>query len=295
MTEPRKPDGFPEEKLFVLPAYRVEELASHHLTQGMFVTDIGYFPHARFHYRERPQGCPAHIVIYCVAGEGWIELGGKRLAVGKHQLSVIPAGEGHRYGASANDPWSICWFHLRGQHVLEYIRLYGLEDGPIPLPASLHTHWIDSFERCYSLMTDKPYSMQVQVHISQTIGQLLGRIGLGAGGSEIDKKRNLDLERAIRYMNDRMTESIKLGELAAHTGLSRQHLIYLFNLETGFPPVEYYLRMKMQKAGQLLSLTDLTIKEIAAAVGIADPYYFSRMFKKRIGVSPSEYRSELRG
>jgi AraC-like DNA-binding protein len=52
----------------------------------------------------------------------------------------------------------------------------------------------------------------------------------------------------------------------------------LFKQETGMPPIEYFLRLKMQKAGQLLSLTGLSVKEIAANVGISDPYYFSRLF-----------------
>ncbi|MFC5529196.1 helix-turn-helix domain-containing protein [Cohnella yongneupensis] len=295
MDEVRKPEGFPEEKLFVLPEYSVEELSRHELTKGLFVSDIGFFPRAQYHYRERPAGCDSHIAIYCIAGEGWIELAGRSHVVRERTLVVVPAGEPHRYGASPREPWSIYWFHLKGAQVAALIRLYGLDAGPIQLPAAVQAEWTDSFERCYSLLADKPYSMPVQVHVSQTIGQLLGRIGLGAGGSSRDRKRELDLERAIRYLNDRLTDTVSLIELAAHTGLSKQHLIYLFNQETGFPPIEYFLRMKMQKAGQLLSLTGLTVKEIAASVGIPDPYYFSRLFKKRMGAPPTEYRSAPKG
>jgi AraC-like DNA-binding protein len=295
MDNMRKPEGFEEEKLIVLPEYLVSELSRYELTRSLYVSDIGFFPHAKYHYRERPEGCDSHIFIYCNDGEGWIELDGKTLRIAERQLAVIPAGVSHRYGASSQIPWSIYWFHLKGEHVLDYIRLYGLNSGPVHLPVGAYVDMIEGFDKCYRLLTDKPYSLPVQVHVSQTMGQLLGSIGLIAGGSARDRKKELDLERAIRYMNDHLTNSIKLPELAAHTGLSKQHLIYLFNQETGFPPIEYFLRMKMQKAGQLLSLTGLTVKEIAASVGNQDPYYFSRLFKKIMGVSPMDYRNVPKG
>ncbi|MGG4034304.1 AraC family transcriptional regulator [Paenibacillus cisolokensis] len=96
-------------------------------------------------------------------------------------------------------------------------------------------------------------------------------------------------------MTDHLADSFRLSDLARHTGLSKQHLIYLFNRETGCPPVEYFLRMKMQRAGQLLDLTDWSVKEIASAVGLSDPYYFSRLFKKMMGCSPTAYRGIPKG
>jgi len=295
VDSPRKQEGFEEELLFVLPPYMEKELSQYSLTRTLYVSDIGYFPHAQYHYRERLEGCDSHIFIYCSEGEGWVELNGKSFSLSERQLVVIPAGVPHRYGASSELPWSIYWFHLQGEQVYEYIQLYGLDAGPLRLPAGAYSALAESFDQCYRLLSDKPYSLPVQVFVSQTMGQLLGNIGLRAGGSASDRKRELDLERAIRYMNDNLASSIKLSDLAAHTGISKQHLIYLFNQESGIPPIEYFLRLKMQKASQLLSLTGLTVKEIAAYVGISDPYYFSRLFKKIMGTSPTEYRNVPKG
>ncbi len=290
-----KPEGFDEEKLFVLPPPLSADLARFPLTRDLYVSDIGYFPRAKHHYRERTEGCESHIFIYCSEGEGWIELDGRLSIMHERQLAIIPAGLPHRYGASEEKPWSIYWFHLQGEQVLDYIRLYNLDTGLISLPAGAYGEMVEGFEKCYGLLTDRPYSLPVQVLVSRTIGQLLGSIGLRAGGSAIDRKREQDLERAVRYMNERLTDSLKLSDVASHVGLSKQHLIYLFNQETGMPPIEYFLRLKMQKAGQLLSLTGMTVKEIAAYVGNSDPYYFSRLFKKIMGMSPTEYRNVPKG
>lgn len=120
-------------------------------------------------------------------------------------------------------------------------------------------------------------------------------IGLSAERSAQDRKRERYFDEAVRYMTERLTESLTLSELAKQVGLSKQHLVYLFNREAGLPPIEYFLRLKVQRAGQLLDLTGLSVKEIAGAVGLSDPYYFSRIFKKIMGYSPTEYRRIPKG
>lgn len=296
METPFKKEGFESEKLFVLPEYAAKELAAAELTRGLFISDIGYFPQARHHYRERKEGCDSHIFIYCTDGEGWIEMDDSRtFALSARQLAVIPAGTPHRYGASAPDPWTIYWFHLQGDDAARLIGLYRLDAGPLSLSLSAHGKWLEDFELCYELLTDKTYSVPAQVHAAQSVRQLLSGTGLNAGRSAQDKKRLQYLELAIRYMNERIAGAVQLPDLARHTGLSKQHLIYLFNRETGCPPVEYFLRMKMQRAGQLLDLTAQSVKEVAGAVGMSDPYYFSRLFKKMMGCSPTEYRSIPKG
>ncbi|MDQ6421656.1 AraC family transcriptional regulator [Paenibacillus sp. LHD-117] len=295
MSTIQKQKGFPEEKLFVLPDYVAVELSNTELIKNFYLSDIGYFPRAKYHYRERPEGCDAHILIYCESGSGWVEMEGKSFPIANRQLAIIPAGVPHRYGASAESPWSIYWFHLKGENVASYLRLFGLGRSPVTLSLALQTGIMECFDLCYGLMTDKPYSIPVQVHVSQTIGQMIGTIGLNAAGSSRSRKRENDLERAMHLMRSRLHGNLTLTELASHTGISKQHLIYLFKQETGFPPVDYYLRLKMQKAGQQLCLTGLSIKEIAADFGFPDPYYFSRMFKKIMGVSPSKFQNEPKG
>ncbi|WP_339819446.1 AraC family transcriptional regulator [Paenibacillus sp. FSL R7-0216] len=313
----RKPDGFESQKLFVQPDYMLKELMISALTRPLFVSDIGFFPHAQHHFRERPDGADAHIFIYCVEGEGWVEWKGESGgdepgdAVGttrtsnltersykltERQLAVIPAGAPHRYGASTDKPWSIYWFHLQGEDTAALIRTYGLDqDGPVRLPLSVHSQLLEQSEQCYRLLHDKHYSLPVQIHVAQTMRHLLSSIGLSAERSAQDRKRERYFDEAVRYMTERLAETVTLPELAKQVGLSKQHLVYLFNREAGLPPIEYFLRLKMQRAGQLLDLTGLSVKEIAGAVGMYDPYYFSRLFKKIMGYSPTEYRSIPKG
>ncbi|AIQ57028.1 AraC family transcriptional regulator [Paenibacillus borealis] len=292
----RKPEGFVEEKLYVLPEYWMKELEQEELTSSLFITDIGYFPNAQYHYRERPEGSPSHIFIFCEAGEGWVELNhGERMNLQQGDMMIIPPETAHRYGAMQENPWSIYWFHFKGSHANRLVQLFGLSNAPLSLSPSGKARLIEWFVPAFEMLAERTYALTTHVHVAQTVRQLLSGIGLNAGKSAQEKKRETYLEQATQYMNGHMNGSISLIELANHVGVSKQHLIYLFNAETGIAPIEYFLRLKIQRAGHLLDLTELSIKEVSSAVGIHDPYYFSRLFKKISGVSPSSYRKIPKG
>ena len=65
---------------------------------------------------------------------------------------------------------------------------------------------------------------------------------------------------------------------------------HLFHQRTGFSPLEYLTRLRLNHASQLMAETALSIAEIARAVGYEDPLYFSRLFRRKMGVSPTEFR-----
>ncbi|GAB2545786.1 AraC family transcriptional regulator [Gracilibacillus alcaliphilus] len=292
----RKKDGFISEKLLVLPDYVQEKLVHHELLQDLFVTDIGFFPNAKYHFRERPAGAKSHIFIYCSNGEGWIELNRKpKRVIKKNTLVVIPADTPHSYGTEDNNPWSIYWFHLSGEHVPSFIKTFDLNGEPLQFPNHFFTKFTELFDQCYNMLNDKPYSQIYHIQVSQTMRFLLSTIGITSLQSKREEKREHYLDNAVQYMTDRLHTTIKLSDLAKSLGLSKQHVIYIFKQETGFPPIDYFIRLKMKRACQMLDLTDMSIKEICNSLGVTDPYYFSRLFKKVMGSSPTEYRKKQKG
>ncbi|WP_121357780.1 helix-turn-helix transcriptional regulator [Flavisolibacter nicotianae] len=87
-------------------------------------------------------------------------------------------------------------------------------------------------------------------------------------------------------MQENINNNITLQELCQQFYYSPSRFSGLFKLRTGYSPIEYFIQLKMQKASQLLDFTDQSIKDIASEFGFDDPYYFSRRFRKTIGVSP---------
>lgn len=98
----------------------------------------------------------------------------------------------------------------------------------------------------------------------------------------------------IRYLHERYAESVGLEELSARFHYSSRYLSKLFKRETGIGIIEYLIRYRMQTAMKLLEHSGLSIREVAASVGYADLFYFTRLFTKHAGVSPNRYRHRRR-
>lgn len=81
--------------------------------------------------------------------------------------------------------------------------------------------------------------------------------------------------------------------LCGETGLSPSRLHALFREVTGLSPMQYVQRTRLSRAQYLLTVTDMKVSAVGAAVGIPDPYHFSRLFRRAVGVSPTTYRGQV--
>ena len=285
-----KADGFAAQKLLVLPEKLLRDIASHPLIQSLYVTDIGFFPDALFHYRERPEGCNEAIFIYCTEGEGWALLAGERITILPGTLLVIPAHTPHSYGAAEASPWSIYWFHLKGKEVANFLACLVLTNSTLHISATQAVTLLGLFNTCYETLCAKGYSWRHHLFVSQAMRHLLGSLAVLPTEAPPEARKNAYIDQAIHYMLDHLPNTLSLAELAQVVHLSRSHLLHIFKETTGYTPMDYFMRLKIQHTCSYLDLTDQPIKEIGQKVGLSDPYYFSRVFHKIMGQSPSEYR-----
>lgn len=292
----RKLDGFKNEYLFVLP----NELLSGFLEKDLFtflmVTDIGYFPFAKYHFCRRPKGCETAIIIYCSAGTGFYSInGGDSLPLSGGQLVIIPPNTPHVYGASDQNPWSVYWAHVRGSFFAPYYEMTA-RYLPIKISDVLGEQFQELFRRCFGLLK-APYQYEEYFYLCQLVGTIFALAACSGKESEVRLTANgsRGVDRALAFMKDHLHQMISLDQLTRAACLSPSHLHDIFKRSTGNAPIDYFLRSKIQAASRDLYFSDLPIKDIAISYGIEDPYYFSRLFKKIMGVSPMKYRSQLKG
>lgn len=95
----------------------------------------------------------------------------------------------------------------------------------------------------------------------------------------------------IRYMYQHLQENLTLEEISEEVQLSKSYLNTVFKAQTGKSPVEFFIHLKMQEACKLLKSTDYYIYEVSSELGYTDQYYFSRIFKKVVGVSLKDYKN----
>ena len=101
--------------------------------------------------------------------------------------------------------------------------------------------------------------------------------------------------RCQELMRARLSEDISLDELAAETQLSTYHFARMFKQSFGVPPRVYFTQLRMEKACELLALTNLSITEIAFKVGYSSSQVLARVFFKHYHISPSDYRRTVQG
>lgn len=291
MSPIRLRDGFKNQILYVIPRPILDGLKTHPLLHQLLPTDIGWYPRALYHYCERKTGADEHILILCTEGEGWFEINGQRQVVHENEALLMPRNVPHIYGASEHDPWSIHWVHFTGASSDFFTTL---------LPRDVHVLAVapETVERAKALFCEcyegflGSFVLQQMIYVAQTLHHLLGCVFFdnSAFSPTLRTSRFHSVRETQDYLRRNVHHRLSLDHMAEHAQLSKSHFLRLFKDQTGYSPVDYFIHLKVQHACMLLSATRRTIREISLEVGYDDPYYFSRLFKKVVGVSPSQYR-----
>ncbi len=289
MKATHKKEGFQGQKSYIMPTSTLKKAMSHPLCKSLYITDIGYFPNAQFHSRERKKGCKQFILIYCTKGEGWYSINEKKYTLKANQLMILPPQKAHKYGADNHNPWSIYWIHFAGDNAATIVH-HLQRNGGYEAINTKHTE-----ER--NILFDKLFSL---LEIADNMDNMLDAYlsfpyYLISFRQSVLKENNLQndynpIDQSIAFMKTKLNTSVALKELADHVSLSVSHYSTLFQQKTNNSPINYFLFLKMQYACQYLENTSLSIKQIASEIGYDDPFHFSRTFKNVIGVSPKGFR-----
>jgi len=108
--------------------------------------------------------------------------------------------------------------------------------------------------------------------------------------STVKQHMESDVVREVKaFINENLSKNIKLEDVAHHTNVSKQYLSAIFKRHTAMTPVEYMINARLAKGKELIRDGELNISEIAEALGYSSVHYFSRQFKAKLGISPSDY------
>ena len=288
-----KRDGFDGQKAIVLPKSIINKFCvGNPLIAKAYITDLGYYPKAKFHYRKRLHGTEQNILIYCIEGKGEVTIDTKSYTVGTGDFFVIPRGLAHVYETDLLNPWTIYWCHFKGEQTDELIKAIKLKFGSLKAHVSFSDVRINLFNKLYNNL-EKGYSFENISYVNLVFLQFLSSFLFQDKFSLNFEDDHEDMvAESIKFMQKNLHNVLTLTELSQHTNSSASHYSAVFKKKTGFPPIEYLNHLKIQKACQYLQFTELRIKEIATKIGVDDQYYFSRLFNKTMGFSPSTYRNQ---
>ena len=289
ITQDKKREGFKGEKMFVLPTESFQDYVTHPLIRRLYLTDVGWFPCAAHHDRERKEGIEEYIFIYCMEGNGTIEIPNRgTFTLHENEAFCIPRFCGHHYYACEEQPWSILWVHFKGEDT----SLYPLESYQIIRFASENAtnRMVFLFDLLFRVL-EANYTLGNFIYISQVLSMILAETYYREK-QDTTLEQNKQVTQVIRYFYQHISDMLTLEQIEEEFCLSKSYLHSIFQKYTHHSPMDFFIRLKLKEACKLLRSTDLLISEIAEKLGYKDPYYFSRIFKKIVGISPKGYRKK---
>lgn len=260
------------------------------VTRDLICTRAGYHEAPTTHYMPRPVGIEDTIFIYNSEGRGWLEYEGKRYTIEKRDAIILPSKTPHAYGSDPDNPWKPYWIHFQGKQAADYLAFIAATTTLPVFHIPQHQELTFCIEQLLQLMSDA-HTHPNLVAATGALSALLGLIQLRLRAVE-KRTRTADenVEKSIEFMHRNLSRRLSLDDLAAAASMSANHFGTLFSKRHDCSPINYFNQLKVQRACELLVTTSLSVSEVSEQLGFNDPYYFSRLFKKHMGSSPSTYR-----
>ena len=280
-------EGFLGQKMIVLTPNIRKEIKANPLIHSFYLTAIGYYPHAVGHDRERPNGASEYIFLYCIDGEGHVEMNGEEYILKANTFFIVPKNTPHRYYSSARSPWTIYWLHFGGNNSRKVYERSLVNSEPQVHAVPFEQYRISTFDQIFNMLDRSFSSRDMEIMNFRLLYFVTSFIYYG----DINPAVSIDMaNKSISFMKKNLDKKLTINMLAEEQNLSISHYLRIFKSKTGQSPIAYLNQLKVQQSCQYLYFTDKNIKEICSLLGIDDQYYFSRLFTKLIGTSPSSYR-----
>lgn len=259
------------------------------MATGMWVTACGH------HVADQRYQLPARVtgecvVILTVAGSGWVRVGDRRGEVGADDLLLLPPGVDHGYGTGPSGRWDLLWAHVGGPAVAPLLSFWPA----IGDASALHTGRAEELTRLLSAamveLTERRdgYGIAAAGHVGQALRTAI--VEARRGSERAPDRAAAIAEDVQEYVQAHLASALRLDDIAKHVHLSPAHLCRVFKATTGFSPLEYATKQRVNRAKGLLQASDLPVRQIARQVGYDDASYFTRIFKATTGCSPLAFR-----
>ena len=233
-----------------------------------------------------------YVIHVVIDGKGILDYGGRRWEIGKGQMFILFPGEVTTYYADQEDPWYYCWFGFQGNPADRIVESIGFSS-QTPVLSFEGSSMVES--KIKEMLDSKTLTLDGQLRRNAEMMQILSDMII-EGAQKAGNGRGLTSfsysEYAVRYINNHFSEKIRIQDLANRIGISRSYLVKLVKQVTGMSPQEYLIEIRMRRASDLLGRSNDPIQSIAAECGYDDALAFSKVFKSKFGVNPSEYRMQ---
>lgn len=240
----------------------------------------GYF-HCDSHYDISREFYDWFLLFYVCRGTLFLETNGQRYSAGVDEVVLLDCHHPHRYYCT--EPSEFMWFHFFGNNSADYTQ-YLTQGGLVFSGDQIRRH-----RHVFSGILRHTSASIVNEHLlSRDIGSLLCALATSQRSSTLV---NSPIQPALQYILSHFAEEIDLDQMGELCMISKPHLIRCFRKELNCTPHDYLLDFRLREAKQRLTGSADSVESIAEQCGFNSVSHFSRAFRKRVGMTPSEFRN----
>jgi len=228
-----------------------------------------------------------YLIHYVIYGKGVYYCGPNKFLLQKGQIFVVFPGTVIKYQADENEPWHYTWVTFGGEEVKEVFSQLGITHRN---PVFSTNNGQEILDVLRSMPSERSADMQSNLIFTARMYEFLSLLleNKHAPGSG----ENSYLTTAKQYIKAHYFEDLTVEQVAAHIGMSRKYLFAIFKRALNISPKDYIINYRMERAAAFLKDENLSVGNVAYSVGYKDQMTFSKMFKRKMGISPSLYRKQ---
>ena len=234
---------------------------------------------------------PNYILHYIMEGKGKFLVNGEEYNLQKGQGFLIEPEVQTFYQADEEVPWTYLWIGFGGKKAEDYLRDLGLNKKQLIFQCGCGE---ELKQIVYSMLKHRKYTAANEYFLEGLLYTFFGTLkeNMEIAGNAGEKDGNLYVRKAVEFIQNNYADPVRVKDIADYVGVNRSYLYTLFQDNLQLSPKEYLTNIRLTRAAELLQLTDLSVETVAMSCGYQDALGFSKIFKAKMGITPSAYRKE---
>lgn len=233
------------------------------------------------------------LLAYCTKGRGILQIFGDQIPISDDQFFIIPKGEEFKFYSVLDVDTHFLVAFFNGKKARQLGKEFSVVRNLVPSVNNMVANREMLFDEIFNNLSKGFHDDNLE-YINFCFGHLLATfIYANKTSDDISDESSPAVRRAINYLGKNLDKKLTLSRLSNEVGYSPTYLSTLFKKETNYSPISYFSHLKILKACEFLDYTNMKVKEISFQLGYTDPYYFTKDFKKKMGLSPRNYRNRV--
>lgn len=238
---------------------------------------------------------PNYVVHYILEGEGDYVVEERRYHLKAGQGFIIEPNTVTFYKASPENPWTYVWVGFSGSRAPEYLYRLGYNHNRLifynPDPERIRN-------LVFEMLRHNKNSLRNEFYLHGLLYEFISCMISEEPVQQYDpdchrENVNRYLREAVSYIQQHFSEGLQVSDIARQVAVSRVYLYQIFNETLGVSPKEYLTNFCITRATELLTLSGQPVEQVAESCGFKNPAAFTAIFKKRMGMTPTKYRSSV--